>query len=146
MKKVIQICSLFSLLVIFGVAAASANAQSSYGADVNIPFAFNIGSESYEAGNYILKVSRSTNGTATLSIQHPKTNVIRTVLMNGSGDASDGQIKLVFDIVGGQRYLTKVSTPLQTYAILKWRSDVNKSRDEEKDSESAMIGGSANLF
>jgi hypothetical protein len=117
MKKFIQVCSLLSLLVLFG--AASANAQSGFGVDVEIPFAFSVGDESYEAGNYIIKVDKLTTGTATLSIRDTKTDSVQTVLMNGNGDDAAGDIKLVFDNVEGRRVLTKVHTPNRGYALIR---------------------------
>jgi hypothetical protein len=132
MKKFIQVCSLLSLLVLFG--AASANAQSGFGVDVEIPFAFNVGDQSYEAGNYIVKVDKLTAGTATLSIRDTKTDDVQTVLLNGNGDEAAGEIKLVFDNVAGRRVLTKVRTPDRGYALIKSKSD--------KKAPSASVGGS----
>ena len=138
MKKFIQICSLLSLLVIFG--AASANAQSGFGVDVEIPFDFSVGDQSYEAGNYIVKVDSLTNGTATLSIRDTKTDEIQRVLMNGNGDSGVGDIKLVFDNVGGRRVLTKVRTPSRGYALVKSKSD--KNAEKARSVASPAVGGS----
>ena len=139
MKKFIQVCSLLSLLVFFG--AASANAQSGFGVDVEIPFAFSVGDQSYEAGNYIVKVDKLTSGTATLSIQDTKTDDVQTVLLNGNGDEAAGDIKLVFDNVAGRRVLTKIRTPDRGYALIKTKSEKNAEKVQ-----AASIGGSANMF
>ena len=142
MKKFIQVCSLLSLLVIFG--AASANAQSGFGVDVDIPFDFSVGDQSYEAGNYIVKVDRLTNGTATLSIHDTKTDEVQRVLMNGNGEDAAGDIKLVFDNVGGRRVLTRVRTPSRGYALVRTKAE--KNAEKARSVASPSIGGSANMF
>ena len=142
MKKFIQICSLLSLLVIFG--AASANAQSGFGVDVEIPFDFSVGDQSYEAGNYIVKVDSLTTGTATLTIRDTKTDEVQRVLLNGNGDQAVGDIKLVFDNIAGRRVLTKVRTPSRGYALVRSKSE--KNADKARSLSSPAIGGSANMF
>ncbi|PYT00832.1 MAG: hypothetical protein DMF63_05875 [Acidobacteria bacterium] len=132
MKKFIQISALLSLLVLFNVAASVG--QSNFGTDVNIPFAFNVGDQSYEAGDYILKFERFSAGSATLTIQDVKNEKSQTVLMNAGGDMSRGEIKLVFDTLEGQRYLTKVKTPSRTFAIIMNKPDKKKSGQDASGS------------
>ena len=124
MKKFIQIGALLSFLVLFNVAASYG--QSQFGTDVNIPFAFNVGDQSYEAGNFILRFERFSGGSATLSIQDTKTDKVQTVLMNAGGDGASSEIKLVFDTLEGQRYLTKVRTPARSYALVKNKPEKNR--------------------
>ena len=124
MKKFIQIGALLSLLVLFNVAASFG--QSQFGTDVNIPFAFNVGDQSYEPGNYILKFEKFSNGAASLSIQDTKDDKVQTVLMNAGGDGASSEIKLVFDTLQGQRYLTKVRTPARSYAVVMSKPDKNR--------------------
>jgi len=124
MKKFIQISVLLSLLVLFNVAASFG--QTQFGTDVNIPFAFNVGDQSHEAGNYIVKFERFSNGAATLSIQNTKDDKVQTVLMSAGGDAASNDIKLVFDTLDGQRYLTKVRTPSRSYAVIMGKPDKNR--------------------
>jgi hypothetical protein len=146
MKKFIQICSLFSLLVLSMVVSASA--QRSFGTDVEIPFAFNVADRSYEAGNYIVKLEKISSGAATLSIQDTKTDKMQTVLLNMNGDGPGGEIKLVFDTIEGRRYLTKVRTAERTFALVRSRSEksVTKAGIVEKPTETSVIGGTADLF
>jgi hypothetical protein len=130
MKKFIQISALLSLLFVFNVAASFG--QSNFGTDVKIPFAFNIGDQSYESGNYILKFQRISTDTATLTIQDTKNEKSQTVLLNAGGMATSNEIKLAFDTLDGQRYLTRVSTPSRTYAVVmkKFERDAAKNRGE----------------
>ena len=124
MKKFIQISALLSLLVLFNVAASYG--QSQFGTDVKIPFAFNVGDQSYEPGNYILKFEKFSNNAATLTIQDTTNDKIQTVLMNVGGEAPSNEIKLVFDTLEGQRYLTKVRTPSRSYAIVMNKPEKNR--------------------
>lgn len=141
MKKLIQVCSLLSLLVLF--TAASAFAQNGFGTDVNIPFAFNVGDHAYEAGQYIVKLDKTGAGMATLSIQNTKTDEVQRVLLNANGDAGAQDVRLIFDTINGQRYLTKLKTTDRTYAIVGSRpaKDTAKARKEK----AANNGGGANL-
>jgi hypothetical protein len=139
MKKFIQICSLLSLLVLF--TAGSTFAQTGFGTDVDIPFAFNIGDRSYDAGNYIVRLEKLANGSATLSILDTKTEETQRVLLNANGDSASGEVKLVFDTIGGQRYLTRVKTPDRTYALIKSKAEKNAAKAQ---SEKAGEAGAAN--
>ncbi|HKP69362.1 MAG TPA: hypothetical protein VJV05_08760 [Pyrinomonadaceae bacterium] len=143
MKKFIQIFSLFGLLVVFGTISASA--QASLGTEVEIPFAFNVGGHSYEAGSYIIKVDRRISGASTLSIRDTKNDEQQTVLLNSNGEAGTGEVKLVFDTVEGRRYLSKVRTPERTYGVYKSKAekDAAKARTSKSVSEGAGSDGSS---
>ena len=124
MKKFIQICSILSLLVVFTV-VASAKVEAGFGTEVEIPFAFNVGDRSYEAGTYIVKFGRVSDGTATLSIQDLKNDDLQTVLVNVNNESNSGGMRLVFDTINGQKYLTKVRHNDKTFALAKVKSDKN---------------------
>ena len=115
MKKFLQICSLFTF--VFVLSAFSANAQSTYGSEVEIPFAFSINDRSYEAGKYIVKVSKFQNGSATIVVTDPKTESIQTVLAQRNGDNTDDSVKLLFETVDGEKVLTRVATPSGGFAL-----------------------------
>lgn len=139
MKKFIQIFSLFGLLVVFGTISASA--QAGLGTEVNIPFAFNVGDQSYEAGNYIIKVDRRIAGTSTLTIRDEKNDEQQIVFLNSDGNGTGTEIKLVFDTVEGRRFLSKVRTPQQVFGLIKSKAEKKseaaaKTREAEKPSES----------
>ncbi|MEO8573725.1 MAG: hypothetical protein ABI481_07130 [Pyrinomonadaceae bacterium] len=142
MKQFIRVGSVLSLLVL--LTAIATFAQSGFGTDVNIPFAFNVGDHSYEAGNYIVKFERRATGAATLSIQDTKTDELQTVLLNAGGDFSSAEIKLVFDKVEGQRYLTKVQTPVRTYALVRTKSERDSAK--VRSEKAGQTGDAANLF
>lgn len=147
MKKFIQVCALLSLIVVSG-AAVSVKAQSGFGTEVSIPFAFTVGDHTYEAGSYVLKLTKYSAGTASLSIVDTKTDEIQTVLLNANGDSAGDDIKLVFDKVEGRRYLSKVQTTERTYALLRSKAvrDAAKAAKNADKADSAVSGDAANLF
>ena len=143
MKKIIQVCSLLTVLILTG--AVSSFAQNGFGSDVEIPFAFNVGDQAYEAGNYIFKLDKLPSGAATLSISDTKSDEVQTVLLNGTGDRVGTEIKLVFDSVEGRRYLTKVRTPDRTFALLRTKAEKKaaKAGSAERPVDSV---GTSNVF
>ena len=142
MKKLIQIGTLLSLLILFG--AGSTFAADRFGTEVNIPFAFNVGDRTYEAGQYVIKLEKLVNGTAALSIQNTKTDDVTRVLMNANGDTASDDVRLVFDTFNGQRYLTKLKTTDRTYAIVG--SKPGKDSAKAQKDKAAEIGGGANIY
>jgi hypothetical protein len=146
MKRFIQICSLLSLLVLFTGVSASAN--TGFGTEVEIPFAFTVGDRSYDAGNYIVKVDRLSSGTSTLTIQETKSGDMQTVLINVSSGNPSSQVKLVFDTIDGKKYLTRIQTADRTFAIAGSKVDrkAAKSRNAEKVSSGAATSGGSDLF
>jgi len=122
MKKFIQICSVLTLLVAFTV-VASAKTEVGFGTQVDIPFAFNVGDRSYEAGTYIVKFGRVSEGTATLSIQDLRNDSMQTVLVNVNNEETSGDMRLVFDTIEGKKYLTKVRHNDKTFALHRVKSE-----------------------
>lgn len=109
MKKLIQICSILSLLVIFTAVSAQAQSVTQYKAQ--IPFDFNIGQKSYEAGSYVIKVTKPSIGGITLSLEDNEGNKLQTLLGAENGDVSEKEPELVFNRYDNQRFLTKILTP-----------------------------------
>ena len=122
MKKIIQVCSVLSLLVVLTV-VASAKVEAGFGTEVSIPFAFNVGDRSYDAGSYIIKFDRVSSSTATLSIQNVKNDDLQTVLVNVNNESGGDEMRLVFDTINGQKYLTKIRHNDKTFALYKVKSD-----------------------
>lgn len=116
MKKLIQICSLLSVVLVF--TAVSASAQSVYGSEVEIPFSFSINSRTYEAGKYVVKLNKLQSGAATVIIVDPKNDSVQTVLAQRNGSNADNSVKLVFEAVNGQRVLNEVLTPGGGFAVM----------------------------
>lgn len=146
MKRFIQICSLLSLLVLFTGVSASAN--TGFGTEVEIPFAFTVGDRSYDAGNYIVKLDRLSSGTSTLTIHETKSGDMQTVLVHVNNGSRGSQVNLIFDTIEGKKYLTRIQTADRTFAVAGSKVDrkAGKSRNAEKASIGAAISGGADLF
>ena len=146
MKRFIQICSLLSLLVLFTAASASAN--TGFGSEVKIPFAFNVGDRSYDAGTYIVRLDRISASTSSLTIQNVETDELQTVLLGVNSASAGRDMKLVFDTIDGKKYLTKVGTADKMYALLRNKVDrkASKSDDAKKTSDGGVISGGADIF
>lgn len=141
MRKFIQISSLLSLVLAFAAISTKAStiAETGFGSEVTIPFAFNIGEKSYDAGEYIVRIQKLPTGTAILSIQDTATDKVQNVILNQTGDAGSADVKLMFEMVNGQRYLSKVSAQAHTFAVVF-------SREKKNVGSTAAVAGPANLF
>jgi hypothetical protein len=117
MKKIIQICSLLSLIVAFSI--VSANAQAAKKITADIPFDFNIGAKHYTAGQYNLTVSESRSTGAIVRLTDAEGDILGTVLVLTGGEAVPGESKLVFNNYEGQRFLAEITTADGSYRIIR---------------------------
>lgn len=108
MKRIIQVCSVLALSVVFF--AVSASAQVSSRIDAKIPFDFNIGGKSHPAGDYVIKLSKASASVLGLSLEDGSGNRLQNVLISTNGEVSNGDARLVFEVQEGQRYLSKILT------------------------------------
>lgn len=131
MKKFIRTFSVLSLVFVFAVASASASAVANFGTEVEIPFSFNVGEKAYAAGSYIVTIERVTHETSALRIRDTKNETSQTILLNLSYAGARDEIKLVFDTVGGKKYLTKVGTA-DRFAVVDHPKADRKTADAEK--------------
>ena len=118
MRKIIQVCSTLSLMIAFAVISASAQKDSRY--RVEIPFDFNVSHNFYQAGNYFVKITKNSGGSAVLFIEDDKGTRLQTLIARTSGDSFRKEPQLVFDNYGSQRYLAKIVIGETGYLI--WTS------------------------
>jgi len=124
MKRSIQTSVLAVLVLVSGCIAA--NAQTSYGVKVNVPFSFNVGTRSYEPGEYTIKVDQATLGASKLGIQGSGMDRSQTVLLTGSAmGGSESDQKLVFGEENGQRYLAGITTITNAYSLVDHPKNAN---------------------
>jgi len=109
MKKFIQICAVLSLVFVFSIVSAHAQ-QTVKQYEAKIPFDFNVGQKSYEAGSYVIKIARLSSNGIYLSLEDDKQNKLQTVLVAETGNLSQDAPQLLFDVRENQRYLTKIYT------------------------------------
>lgn len=109
MKRVKVLASCSALVLALLLAVAGVQAQT-YRAE--IPFDFTIGSETFEAGEYIINLKDSTGQATILTVRNDKNQPLQSkaVVKNGKV-ASDGHTSLVFARYGSQYVLKRVTSP-----------------------------------
>jgi hypothetical protein len=106
MKRFIQTITVLSVTILLGAVAASA--QFSTRAKANIPFDFNIGSRSFDAGTYGIRIMRTTAGSAAVTFLDDNGTAIETVVGMVQGQGSLGDRELLFDRTGDNRVLRNI--------------------------------------
>lgn len=122
MKKLIRICAVLSLVFAFSVVSAHAQ-QAVRQYQAKIPFDFNIGQKSYQAGNYVIKISRLASNGIILSLEDDNNKKLQTVLVSETDTFAKGEPQLLFDVQENQRYLTKIYTSEIGLSIGKRKSE-----------------------
>ena len=114
MKKFIQILSILSVIVAFSI--ISANAQTVQRYNAKIPFDFNIGNKSYQAGDYVLKVSLIPAGRL-LVIEDTNRNYLQQVLIVEKGQSAKKSSELLFSRYDNQWTLSKLLTTDRGFTV-----------------------------
>ena len=140
MKKIIQIVSFLAL--VFVMAGAEVQAQRTYKIDANVPYDFTIGDQQFEAGKYVLRVRRSSNGASLAELRDSRHRVIYEGFLLDGGDTGNGKANLVFDRSGSVAKLTQIRTGDKGFAInesVKSDRGVNiaskKSKDKDRETK-----------
>ncbi len=105
LRKMLQICTMFGLVMILSIIAAQA--QTVVSTKSHIPFDFKIGQKTYRSGDYNLGWTQSV-----IKIQNRENRMARLVLMN-TGEVSQEMnvFKLVFERFNDQYFLAEIITP-----------------------------------
>lgn len=115
MKKLIQYFSLLGFALF--VSAGSVSAQSTKSVDASVPFTFNVGEETYAAGDYKLHIAGDAAGGSVITISDDKGNALQTMVATGTGSTSRTNAELIFERRGNERYLVGVSLPDRGYRL-----------------------------
>ncbi|HLM62605.1 MAG TPA: hypothetical protein VK308_17535 [Pyrinomonadaceae bacterium] len=107
MKKLIQVFSFLSLVIVFSIVSANAQTVKQYAAE--IPFDFSIDQKSYQAGSYVIKVSKFSQSSIALSLEDKENHVLQTIFVSANGDVAKNEPKLSFTVRDNQRFLTKIA-------------------------------------
>jgi hypothetical protein len=122
-KKAIQIYSLIALLVGL-VLSAQAQINTQYRA--YIPFEFNVGSETFPAGDYIIGATNPTTGWSALTIRKKTGGEANFVNIIPKQENERSMIsKLLFYRYGDRYFLAEITTPTL-------RGEFRKSKDEKR--------------
>lgn len=114
MKNLIRICSFLTLIVTFSF--ISANAQTVQRMEADIPFAFNVGAKSYDAGNYVLKLSERSMGKV-VTLEDNDSKILNTFfVMDGFDSTSNNFLRFVRSS-DDSLYLSKIFTSNKSFRI-----------------------------
>ena len=105
MKRIIQVCSMLVLTVVFF--AVTANAQTSSRINAKIPFNFTVGEKAYNAGDYVIQVSRVSVSTSSITLQDDMGKILQSFLVLSNGESASGAEHLVFDNHSLSKIITK---------------------------------------
>ncbi len=138
MKKVIQVFSILSLVVVFSIVSAQAQTVKQYAAE--IPYGFNIGEKSYEAGGYVIKISKISGSIMSLTLEDTEKNELQTILVRENGNVAKRKPKLVFTTYDNHRFLTGMSMQERGLSILMSKDDkmLAKSRGKSAPEPTAI--------
>jgi hypothetical protein len=140
MKKLIRICTIMSLLVVFSAVAASA--QSIDRIDAKVPFDFNIGNKSYKAGNYVLRISYVSGGVSTIvSLEDENKRHLQDFLVFRSGNSVKNNPVMLFNRYENQMFLSQIQTTEAGFSLKESRTEkqiAGKSRDKKSKTQVSL--------
>lgn len=100
----------------FTALALTAKAQESDQLNVNVPHEFVVGGKTMPAGTYrIGRINTSTESELFLTSFENRTGVL--VVPSEWVDARTGAASLTFELINGQRFLTKIETAQHVFTI-----------------------------
>src|SRR6476660_1142951 len=102
MKNIIRITAF--MCVIVGASVLVTNAQINPAGTVKVPFSFSAGAQTYEAGDYSVRIVKS-GSAATLRLQRIGSKEVGTVLLQEFQSESNEGLDLIFGEEGGNKFL-----------------------------------------
>lgn len=116
MKKLMQFGSIFILAFFFSIVSINAQTEKRY--EVNIPFEFSVGENSYQPGNYTFKVSGLSENGIVLNLNNEKGDHLGTFLVSQNSEFAKGNTRLVFIRYGEKRFLSKILMQERGFSVL----------------------------
>lgn len=105
-----HICLLVGVLLSLAVVSVQAQTATQYRG--HIPFAFNVGQETFKAGDYVIALANPHSDQRTLLIRSAAGDFARLVMtLPKAPDARREAARLVFNCYGEHRFLVEMTTP-----------------------------------
>jgi hypothetical protein len=134
---------MLALLVAFSVISATAQSTKQY--DVKIPFNFNLGHKNFDAGDYVVRITKSAVNSLILSLEDENGKRLQSVVVAEKGDTGRGEYRLVFNRYDNRRFLSKIMTGNESFSIPKSGDEkqlaAGKRRDESKTEVAGLMRG-----
>jgi hypothetical protein len=136
-RKIIQMCSLFGLLI--GLTFA-AQAQIGVQYRARIPFDFNVGNKTFAAGDYIIGVTDKTAGQGSLTIRAAKGGAAKVILaIPKEVNARRTAARLVFNRYENQYFLAEMLTPTLGAEFQKTKIEDRFAREQKPKRETVTL-------
>ena len=122
-----------AVLVFATLVAALALQAQSVPQRVNVPFKFNLTEKAYQPAMYYFRYDGSTEQVELLSRDKSLITRVRVItrLAPTPGAKNDGHVRLVFDQVGEERYLSEVWMPGIDGLLVRATSERHKHESVE---------------
>jgi len=115
MKKIIRFTAFMCAIV--GASFLVTNAQINPAGNVNVPFSFTAGTQTFEAGDYNVSIVKS-GSSATVKLHRLGSKEVGTVLLQEfRSETSDG-LDLIFGEESGIKYLAGITASNTRYLLL----------------------------
>ncbi len=104
---------------------------------VNVPFKFNLNEKAFPAAMYYVRYEQSSDSVEVLGQSRNLLSRVRVItrLAPSPGAKSNGSVRLVFDQVGEERYLSEVWIPGADGFLLRATSERHKHATVDADAK-----------
>lgn len=117
MKKIIQV---FSFLVLaFVLSCVSTAAQSNTVLGAKIPFAFNLGATSFQAGSYSFKIAKDQGPSTVITLVDSNGDNMQRIFAAFDGPTIVNKPVISFSLINGEYYLAGITTWEGGYQLRK---------------------------
>ena len=134
MKKFLQFISFAFIAVFLSVISVKAQATQKFNAD--IPFSFSIGSKTYDAGAYTVRITKSEGSGGIMTVLSRDGKRLDVLAVLSTGESPANETSFVFDRSGNDRMLTKIVTTDYSYEILQVDSKRTETLAEKRERSS----------
>ena len=129
-KLMLQIGLMVGLVIILTVVSANAQTATRYKAE--IPFDFNIGNKTFQAGDYFIKADSNT-----LTLEDKQGNYL--LVKTGSPNETAKATKMIFNRYENQYYLAKIVTPDLGAKMMKTTGEKQMAKNQNLQTASVNL-------
>jgi len=134
MKKFLQFISFAFIAVVISVVSVKAQSSQKFNAD--IPFSFSIGSKTYDAGTYQVRITKSEGAGGIMTILSKDGKRLDVFAVLSTGESAANESSFVFKRSGDDRTLAKVVTTESSYEIPQTNSKRRETLAEKRERSS----------
>ena len=136
-RRFIQICSFIGLLIGLTV---SAQAQGVRQYEASIPFDFNVGNKSFQAGDYAIGLTNPLAMQETLTIRNLKSREAEVFLVTrNQANAFAAASRLIFNRYGDRYFLSEMATPALSAEFLRAKAETRLARKNPPRRETVAL-------